>query len=808
MKKINLIIVIIISWEFTFCFEKCPVPKSCSYADVYPSLCMTCYENYLEKAEPGIECEARRSQFRFELVAHEAYNKSCTDGLNGILINFNFAHRRDSLGKRFDLQAVYRFIFLKRQFYAIRLSNLEGFAIDLGYSIDFLRKGQGDYSLINSRFVFYVSDDSKSRVKSCEDLHGRNISSIMQIPNVVEMIFFKCRFDTPVCPLVFKSARVKEFKITEMTDCFYKKNVLSFSRDEFDNLNSDFERVNLYRVESISLDTQLLSPSVFKTMQYLKIYGSLRTIEERFFEHFPKLGALRLEEIYLRRLLHNGIAWMHSINKNRRFNMSNLTRESLDRRFWLYLEIAKGLTLEHTFPNEDFCLYKDFPHDKLIVFNFEFISVESWQFLVHDAYYPPEPEWLEKRPTCTFHWITKHFEIFTALKYPHYKQLLREAFAKIASECDFEKRLEICNKTHGQVKGPISWNQNDWTIFFTSFQLVLDSTYHLISLCGILTNLVMVCMFVRKENHDIFKGFRHYTFLCAISIFNIVTLVIQILAWMSECTRTLDLFCPTTRKLVLVQFLRLIFKECLIVALRFNFSYVAFAINRIGLIGHDHSKLVEWMTKVEIKKFFIATGFLSSGLSVIKAFKYYVNHKHPQADYPIVRPPTMWPRVSLGNSMFFVINSIVDFLNYFVFVGVNFSIDVYMLVRLRRTLNEKKSKRLVVVAASNENKSDEVMKNALKMVLLNSIMNIVFKLPLLVLPVFNSIAAFYYQGKFRANNPKLEFDRYYRRLLESHFFDFMSKFGEWLVTLYIAFQLFFYIRFDKKINTAFNRLIK
>ena len=66
-------------------------------------------------------------------------------------------------------------------------------------------------------------------------------------------------------------------------------------------------------------------------------------------------------------------------------------------------------------------------------------------------------------------------------------------------------------------------------------------------------------------------------------------------------------------------FLKVIFKESFVVALRFmsNFLYIAFAFNQISLIGKDHPKLVEFMSKVGIKKYILVMGLISIGLSQV-----------------------------------------------------------------------------------------------------------------------------------------------------------------------------------------------
>ena len=161
-------------------------------------------------------------------------------------------------------------------------------------------------------------------------------------------------------------------------------------------------------------------------------------------------------------------------------------------------------------------------------------------------------------------------------------------------------------------------------------------TYPTASL-GLFTNIIVLIVILRKENNDLFKQFKQYSYLYLNSIFCIIIMIIELLSWMNECFYPFQVFCPEIRKLVPIQFFKIIFKECLITLLRFmcSFTYIAFALNRIGLIGKDHGKLVTFFSQLGIKVFIGVTLFISSSLSWIKGFKYQVNYFFPFFNYPM-----------------------------------------------------------------------------------------------------------------------------------------------------------------------------
>ena len=347
-----------------------------------------------------------------------------------------------------------------------------------------------------------------------------------------------------------------------------------------------------------------------------------------------------------------------------------------------------------------------------------------------------------------------------------------------------------------------------------------------VSIFGIITNLIVVVIILRKKNRDIFKDFAQYSYLASISIFNIIILSIECLSWMSECNESFDFLCPVTHLFVPFQFFKIIFKETLIVSLRFmtNFAYIAFALNRISLIGKNHTKLVEFMSKVSLAKYLIVTSFISLGLSLVKLFRFQPNYDHSERGYPINFEENVWLSSSRIRDAYFVINSIIDLLNYVIFVIINIAIDIYMLVKLKRTLDEKLKKKSVYLVitklilmkdidekksnnkSSSKKEAEDPMNNAIKMVVLNSGLNILFKLPLAYIPIHNSIGTFYFKSQAYYGG-RLDFYKYNWTLVKTGFFYSIPDLADFLYTLLISVQLFIYIRFDKKIKTASNKFL-
>lgn len=258
-----------------------------------------------------------------------------------------------------------------------------------------------------------------------------------------------------------------------------------------------------------------------------------------------------------------------------------------------------------------------------------------------------------------------------------------------------------------------------------------------------------------------------------------------------------------------------------------NFSYLAFAFNRISLIGRDHPKLVEKMSNMKIRKYLSVTSIISISLSVVKGFKYRINYDHSELNYPYLADTDIQNiKRNWTNDLYTISNFISDTLNYVLFVLVNLIVDVYMLVRLRQTLNQKlywfrsesgggdgsnngpndaSSSKHTKIDNQKEKDINEAMNNAIRMVSINSILNLIFKLIFVYNPIQNVITAFYYKTA-AAQSSNLAFDTYIRINNEIDLEYLIEDMSEWLYNVLISIQFFIYLKFDKKLKSGFRKV--
>lgn len=188
------------------------------------------------------------------------------------------------------------------------------------------------------------------------------------------------------------------------------------------------------------------------------------------------------------------------------------------------------------------------------------------------------------------------------------------------------------------------------------------------------------------------------------SLLNSIILSIQLVGGsIVDCQFENSLFCPRLRRLAFFQYFKIIFNEYISNCLRLmaNLSYVGFSLNRMSLIGKDHGKLVTYASKLSTKKFLCRFGLPCLALPVVKIFRFRPNFTNPLDDYPTPMALMFERQIKISILYLYLsFNLIADFINYILFLVINLVIDVCLVRKLRRTLNEKLEK-------GSSNKIDE-----------------------------------------------------------------------------------------------------
>ena len=683
----------------------CTLPDRCSIQQAIYEINQYGYEKTLYnidvkkikcKSDRGFKFTFFKNDFMLKRIAKCSINIQKENLYEKLEIEWpRNRHELLILDKSFDVANMLAYLRYFYYYFEVYFYNVRGFDIDLSYDAKSRSTIENNpdvstFLCVACRMDFYSNG---KLIKSCEDIFQSNYSTMMSIFQMKlnkhkEFALVESEYETNLCPLVFENAEIYHFYLIGLVDSFYKKNVLTFTNDVFTSLNSSIYALELNKVENIHLDLNLLNPSVFYQLNEIFIYGSLKSIDKSLFTTFPYLKIIHFHSPYFRKLIHESgmIDWIHEINKNQsKIDVGNLSQiYEIDKNEIIIKFVAIECSSEtqeeplfKVFPDEDFCIYKDFPFDQLVVLIQFCDTNELIELTKTDEF------------TCTYLWLNQYLEFYneyytmTNITTPYFmKKILESKRFRERSKCNFEQRSDLCNKTNFKI-GNI-WSTIDYYLLNKRLQSAFKITSYVISLIGLSTNLLTVIIILIKSNSDLFKGLKQYTYLCINSVFCLMILVINILSWTTECFHPFEAFCPEIRKLVFIQFFKIIFKECLTTTFCFmlNFSYVAFALNRIAIIKKEQSKFFQFVSDMPIKMYIAVTIIISAGLSVMKYFKYEVNYEYPFMNYPISNE---WDIMDVNrkkshvfDDAYYIVNSISDIINYILFVLVTLFIDIYM----------------------------------------------------------------------------------------------------------------------------------
>lgn len=227
----------------------------------------------------------------------------------------------------------------------------------------------------------------------------------------------------------------------------------------------------------------------------------------------------------------------------------------------------------------------------------------------------------------------------------------------------------------------------------------------LVCVIGIVTNVLVIYTVSHKSNQKELKE-NQYKYMRLHAIISCIIFSIQVFSLTTECQTYDSILCSSIHHLGFFQFFRIIFQEyiwnCLCLAS--NMVYVGFAINRLSLIGKNHSKFVVKISKLKIGSFICRVFIPCLILPVVKIFRVHPNFDNPDDIYPT-------PFISLISSispsvifLYFAFNLLCDLVNYVVFLIVNLILDIKLVLKLKETINEKQQNKS---RAKKTNKNEE-----------------------------------------------------------------------------------------------------
>jgi hypothetical protein len=571
------------------------------------------------------------------------------------------------------------------------------------------------------------------------------------------------------CPLVLKNANIDLLYMDQKPIRFYGRN--------FSHSISSVRSVSFLNFVADNLDKEILHPQVYSHLNSLAIDGNLKKIETEVFKEMKHLTNIYLLFYNLKTFIHgNGIEWMSYVNYY--MPRVNISRFELECNFecltnlssnvsWIELQTYRSLTpnnksfsyfpnlIPYAFPDEDFCIFSNYPFDKPVLLRI----------------YAPG----SLNCPCSMIWMFKNVALLftineTIIVSDVCKSLITDIsnFTLAFNACGFSDKYSKCQMN-------MTSSNQSYASYTDSFFQFYDTLYILteigeilknyfdywVLVLGFLANLTLVIVIINayrkanlySNNKDNQLGSikeNYFTYMLINSIINSIYCLVIFFNETLPCVPN-----PVGRSYIN--------KNCLItdvciattgsvLKLMANVTYLQMSLNRYLLIGQDHSELLKKIGKANIVIVLIIALFTSCLLSYVFVEKEnFLNHLGIQtnglqlSDYYVPQIDSFYGYSyndyvtliqTLINKLPLIMGLTIvhDLISYFLFCILNLILDVMTVVKLKETLEHKAS--IGIQSKEKKEEKERTERRSIIMVVLNSLVNILLRIPELLSIIF------------------------------------------------------------------------
>jgi hypothetical protein len=285
-----------------------------------------------------------------------------------------FAKKNILFDNDLDLYGILNlFNLLDRKSYIVRFENVNGFNENSRELT--VNKAVSLYQTIFFEFsdvIFYFYQQGKPLTNDkCkrENFDSKtNFFGQMRVLSLANNVFY----NNKICPYVFMNTKLERLDLFDFSDSLIFQNRLEFLSINTTNIKNNITSLFL-SIFNGKISCVNLNPFAFKTLKYLSIKGNLEHFDENLFENFKEISFISVKSDDLINFFHRGTKWINSINRhlNVTLNLEKSLdlRQNLNRLVSLEFVVKSWLLFNqfYTFPNEDICLFKNFPHSQLVL---------------------------------------------------------------------------------------------------------------------------------------------------------------------------------------------------------------------------------------------------------------------------------------------------------------------------------------------------------------------------------------------------------------------------------------------------------
>ena len=225
--------------------------------------------------------------------------------------------------------------------------------------------------MTNVNFDFYQNEILINE-DSCLPSSFRNTSGFFGAIKQLSLVS-GVNYENKICPYVFEQTQLEYLEFFQITN-----SLIFMNRLEFLSLNqstNDIQTDSLWRLtlsvafEKISLKN--VNKHVFKSLTHLILSGYVDDIDAEIFMHLKRIRAIQIAIENFSQFFHaSATRWMSHLNSDMSININNPIDVDMNVKTIIaveFLDVAQSLKKSYRYPDEDICLFRQFPHTRLVV---------------------------------------------------------------------------------------------------------------------------------------------------------------------------------------------------------------------------------------------------------------------------------------------------------------------------------------------------------------------------------------------------------------------------------------------------------
>jgi hypothetical protein len=732
-----------------------------------------------------------------------------------------FAQKKILLDSRFTLQSLSHLFNLSLQpnvkLEPIEIFNVKGFNHNLN-STNPPQHTSSYMAFVNFNFDFYLDGLKIVDKEACSSLKNR-LEEKTFLPRVRNMDFRrKIFYSNTVCPYVFMKSPLRSMSLFEIANSLIYKNKLEFldmnETEAFDMRLNQFEDLAL-DIAYESITHRLIEKNIFKKIKILSLNGIIHDIQTNLFACFRELKMTYVSVDNFGIFFHKGLDWLQHLNVGINVSLNetelSIRKAKYDLNFAMHLIFHEEWSIFrdlYEYPNRDWCLFKDFPHHRLV-----YATIFTGKKLLQCS--------------CTLIWMIQYSKFYLYKNFSLYRKGLwtlsiandsksvkvihclldTNNFTLEIDKCNFGSYLKNCENSQMIASSRESGFFDERNIVFEFKWLkYLVEVFLQPALCllGIFTNLLTIKVLRNRSNILFKKKFNNnimYKHQLACSIFNVILCSIKIFSLMNICIFPRTSFCSSVNEETSAQYFKIYVVNFLGNAMRLgsNFAYIFFSISRFYLLNTAPSKFFQKFEQINTRIFYAILILFCLSFSSFRVFQFKINDFYDvfEQNFPFDAYAVNWceDELTVKTSHFMslcqfftAINLVNNILNNIIFFFISFVIDLNLIHVSNENLKSKKK-----LFSSDEAHIDQALRFKEKinrMILFNGLVYFVSHFPEFLVTLLLIV---------------------FHKILEHHCFTLFScvdliEISQSLNFVMIFSQFFLFKKFDKNFDDSFQNL--